>query len=282
VTPGEVLGERTHDVFCERAVLAAINELADFSHSKAMADLVTAGKWRQEMLMALGKVAPPRYAHFIGRYKDDADPNVRSGVAAGLGLIDNDAVSIPVLVQLLTRGTKPDDLAVKWQAGESLITIGKRKNGDTVRRRLGDLLQDPDRITVTIASRALAMLGDARGLAKLRDLTGDPDVRVRQDAVLSLADAPDTGSKEALLRRLGDDSLSVRASAMHALGALRDPSVVPALRQALQASIEYERELERRKDRGESLEVLREKYGLGAFELRQTADQAIAAAQSKP
>ncbi len=27
--------------------------------------------------MTLGKVAPPRYAHFISRYKDDPDPSVR-------------------------------------------------------------------------------------------------------------------------------------------------------------------------------------------------------------
>jgi hypothetical protein len=103
VTPADLPAERSHDPFCEPGVLAAIHALADFSHSKAMADLVTAGKWAPELLITLGKVAPPRYAHFIGRRKDDPDPSVRRAVAVGLGLMDNDAIAIPVLIQLLTR-----------------------------------------------------------------------------------------------------------------------------------------------------------------------------------
>ncbi len=75
MTPADALGERTYDPFCGNTVLATINALADFSHSKAMADLVTAGKYKGELLVTLGKVGPPRYAHFIGRYKDGSGPD---------------------------------------------------------------------------------------------------------------------------------------------------------------------------------------------------------------
>lgn len=48
-----------YDPFCGNSVLATISALADFSHSKAMADLVTAGKYKGELLVTLGKVGRP-------------------------------------------------------------------------------------------------------------------------------------------------------------------------------------------------------------------------------
>jgi len=101
-----VFAERKYEPFCGNTVLATINALADFSHSKAMADLVIAGKWKGELLVTLGKVGPPRYANFIGRYKDDPDLSVRQAVAAALGLIDNETIAVPVLIQLLSRETR--------------------------------------------------------------------------------------------------------------------------------------------------------------------------------
>jgi hypothetical protein len=198
VTPADVLADRSYDSFCERGVLSAIHELADFSHSKAMADLVTAGKWKPELLITLGKVAPPRYAHFIGRHKDDAEPSVRRAVAVALGLIDNEAIALPVLTQLLTRGDTDDDFPVRWAADESLAALAKRKGGERTRRRLGELLRDRDRMTVVLGARALALVGDARGTEKLREQTSDGDRRVRREAVLALGEAADSRSKELL------------------------------------------------------------------------------------
>ena len=43
MTPADALGARAADPFCGSGVLGAINELADFSHSKAIADLITDG-----------------------------------------------------------------------------------------------------------------------------------------------------------------------------------------------------------------------------------------------
>src|SRR5262249_42320368 len=110
--------------------MSAIDELADATHSKAIADLITSGKRRPELLMTLGKVAAPRYANFIGRYKDDPNDAVRLAVAVALGLVDNEAVAAPVLVQLLARGSRPEDFPVRWAAGQSLVTVAKRKGAE--------------------------------------------------------------------------------------------------------------------------------------------------------
>ena len=186
MTPADVLAERAYEPFCGNGVLATINALADFSHSKAMADLVTGGKWKGELLVTLGKVGPPRYAHFIGRYKDDPDVSVRQAVAAALGLIDNEAIAVPVLIQLLSRGDKKENFSVRWEAADALAKIARRKGSEGARRRLLDLLQERDPMTVVLAARALGVAADARGLAKLRELTSHGDAAVRQEAVLAL------------------------------------------------------------------------------------------------
>lgn len=279
MTPAEVLGSRGYEPFCANGVLATINALADFSHSKAMADLITEGKYKGELLVTLGKIGPPRYANFIGRYKDDADPEVRRAVAAALGLIDNEAVTVPALIQLLSRGDRKDDFFVKWEAASSLAQVAKRKGGEGVRRRLAELFQERNGITVALAAGALAAAGDLRGVTKLQALTTHADPRVREEAVLALGQAADKGSQPIVTRRLKDESLAVRAAAVYALGRVGGPSIVPALRQAVAESLEYERELQGRKQRGESDAVLSEKHGLGEFDLRETLEEAVAMAQ---
>lgn len=279
MTPAEELGARSADPFCGNGVLATINALADFSHSKAMADLVTEGKYKGELLMTLGKVGPPRYANFIGRYKDDPEQQVRRAVAAALGLIDNEAVAVPVLIQLLTRNDKKENFLIRWEAAGSLVAVAKRRVSENVRRRLVELFQERNGMTVVLAARALAATGDVRGVEKLRELTGHGDPEVRQEAILALGDVADKGSGETVARRLKDESLAVRASAVYALGRIGGPSVVPILRKAVEESIEYEKELQRRKERGENEAVLRDKFGYGAFDLRETLQEAIALTQ---
>ena len=261
MTPADVLAERTYEPFCGNGVLATINALADFSHSKAMADLITAGRAQGELLVTLGKVAPPRYANFIGRYKDAPDASVRQAVAAALGLIDNETVALPVLIQLLSRGGKKEEFLVRWEASSSLAKVAARKASERARRRLVELLQQRDPMTVLLAARALGLAGDARGLAKLRELANLEDPTVRQEAVLALGEAGDRGSREVLMRRLTDESATVRVNAIYALGRLGDPSVIPALRRAVE---EYE-----------------QKHGQ-TFGLRETLEEALVAAQRPP
>ena len=262
MTPADALVERTYEPFCANSVLATINGLADFSHSKAMADLVTAGKYKGELLVTLGKVGPPRYANFIGRYKDDPDGSVRQAVAAALGLINNESVATPVLIQLLTRAGKKEDFTIRWEASRSLGKVAARKGSEGARRRILDLFQEKDAMTVLLAARSLGLAGDPRGSAKLRELTSHLEPAVRYEAVLALCEIADRGSREALLRRLADDSLAVRGCAIFALGEIGDPSVIPVLRKAVEDSA-----------------GLNEKYGLESFDLRETLQVAIAAAQ---
>lgn len=277
VTPADVLLERRFDPFCANGVLATINQLADFSHANAMAELVRAGTYRGELLMTLGKTAPPRYANFIGRYRDDPDASVRRAVAVALGLIDNERVATPTLIHLLTRGDRADDFAVKWEAAGALAAIAKRKTGADVRRRLADLFQERNPMTVVLAARALAAVNDPRGATKLRELTTSADPRVREETLLALGEFGDAASTEAVTRRLRDDNLAVRAVAVYALGRIGGPAAAPRLRQAVEEALAYEKELDRRKERGESEQVLRERYGLGTYDLRETLNQATAA-----
>lgn len=274
MTPADVLVERQLDPFCANGVLATINKLADFSHSNAMAELIRRGRYRSELLITLGKTAPPRYANFIGRYRDDPDVSVRRAVAFALGLIDNERVAVPTLIHLLARGDRTDDFSVKWEAAAALAAIAKRKTGAEVRRRLADLFQERNPMTVVLAARSLAAAGDPRGPAKLRELTIQGDPRVREEAVLALGDFGDAASAQVVTQRLKDDSLAVRAVAVYALGRIGGPAAATVLRQAVEESLEYEKDLERRKERGESEQVLRERYGLGVYDLRETLHQA--------
>jgi HEAT repeat protein len=276
VTPADELGARAADPFCGSGVLGAINELADFSHSKAIADLISDGNAAKDrLILSLGRIGPPRYANFIGRWRDDPDREVRRRVASALGLIDNPSVTIPVLIQLLARGTGPDVFGVKWEASESLVKVARRPGGEAVRPRLAALLAEPDGVTTALAARALAASGDARGVTKLRELAGHADARTRREAVLALGALPDKGGGEIVRGRLKDDSLAVRATAIYALGRIAGARAAAELRTAAQDALAYEAQLEARKQRGESEESLRQRYGLTEFDLRETLQQAL-------
>lgn len=277
VTPADALGARTADPFCGSGVLGAINELADFSHSKEIADLISAGNpVRDRLILTLGKIGPPRYANFIGRWRDDPDAEVRRSVAGALALVDNPPVVIPVLVQLLARGSGPSAFGVKWQASQSLLQVAKRPGGDAVRPRLVALLGEADALTVVLAAWDLAQLGDPRGVTKLRELADHADWRVRQEAVLALGELRDKGSGDVARRRLKDDSLAVRATAIYAFGRIVGGPAAADLRAATNDALAYEAQLEARRQRGESEESLRQRYGLTEFDLRETLQQALA------
>jgi HEAT repeat protein len=256
-------------------VLKAVHELADGTHSKALADLVAGDNHRAELLITLGKVGQPRYANFIGRYKDDATSGVRRAVATALGLIDNEPVATPVLVQLLARSVVPEEFLVRWEASQALIKVARRKGTEGTRRRVLELLREPDAMTVTLAARTLAHVGEPRGREKLRGMTSHADPRVRKEALLALGEMADKDAREVVGRRLKDDSLAVRACAVFALGRIAGPTAAPVLREAVQQALAYEQELERRKARGDSDALLRDRYGLGVYDLRETLQEAL-------
>ncbi len=273
LTPGDALAGHGFDPFCENSLLGAIYQLADFSHSKAMADLVSAGKWKPELLITIGKVGLPRYAHFISRYKDDPEVTVRTAVARGLGLIANEQVAVPVLIQLLAKTN--EEVSVKWEASDSLIAVGKRGKVPALTSRLADLLKERDKVTVLLAARTLTQLGDEAGFLKLRALATDKDGKVRSEAVLYLGEAADGKAEPILIKSLDDDNLAVRASAIYALGRIGDGSLIPTLNKAFGAANDYQEELAKRLKNGGDEATLRDQYGYGVYDLRQTLQEAI-------
>src|SRR5439155_23135517 len=62
VTPADELGARAADPFCGSAVLGAINELADFSHSKAIADLISDNSKAKEWEKSASSLIAPSTA----------------------------------------------------------------------------------------------------------------------------------------------------------------------------------------------------------------------------
>lgn len=276
-TPTDALSERGFDPFCENSLLGAIYQLADFSHSKAMSDLVSEGKWKPQLLITIGKVGLPRYAHFIARHKDDPEAEVRIAVARALGLIENDQVTVPVLIQLLSKSN--EEFSVKWQACESLTAIGKRGKHPTIKGRLGDLLKARDKTTVILAARALAHLSDNTGLQRLRQLAADKDVKIRSESVLYLGEAADADAKPILLKSLDDENLAVRASAIYALGRIGDASMIATLNKAFEASNAYQDELAKRLKSGATENTLRDQFGYGLYDLRQTLQEALESIQ---
>lgn len=275
LTPADEMTSRSFDPFCANSVLWAINQLADFSHSKGMADIVSEGKWKPELIITIGKVGLPRYAYFVSRYKDDKDVAVRRAVALALGLTKNEEIAVPVLLQLLSR--RDEDFLVRWEACNSLIGIGKSKPSANLKNRLINLLNERDKAGVLLAARTLAILREEKGVLKLRGMATDENAEVRSEAVMYLGEVSDVGSKDVLIERLRDENLKVRAFAVFALGQIGDPSVIPVLRNAFEHSREYQGELEKKRRSGdaENEKMLREKYGLGAFDLSQTLQEAI-------
>jgi HEAT repeat protein len=112
-------------------------------------------------------------------------------------------------------------------------------------------------------------------VTKLRELAGHPDARTRREAVLALGTLPDKGGAAVVRRRLKDDNLAVRATAIYALGRIVGATAASELRTASNDALAYEAQLEARKQRGESEESLRQRYSLGVFDLRETLQQAL-------
>jgi len=279
LTPADELVYRYFDPFCETNVLTAIYQMADFSHSKAIADIISEGKGKPGLIMVLGKVGLPRYAYFISQYKDNEAVGVRVEVAVALGLIENDDITIPVLVQLLTK--RNEDFYVRWEASNSLIKIGKRNGNQFLKSRLMNLLDEEDKMSGVLAARILGFLGQEKGLLKLRSMANDEDAKIRSEAVMYLGEVSDAGSKDILIKNLKDESLVVRACAMYALGQIGDVSMVPILKKGFENSETYQTELEKKIVGGANAEIIRQKYGYQVFDLRETMQRAIEGIQER-
>jgi HEAT repeat protein len=162
-----------------------------------------------------------------------------------------------------------------------MVTMGKRGDAQAVRKRLGDLLRDREKLTVLLTARALAILGEEKGSLKLREMAMDGDPKIRMEAVMYLGEVTDVGSKDILIKSVKDDNLAVRACAMYALGRIGDASMIATLRKAFEGSTDYMATLEKQLKESSSEEALKQKYGVGVFDLRQTLQEAIDTIQKK-
>lgn len=107
--------------------------------------------------------------------------------------------------------------------------------------RLLQELRDEERCVD--ASYKLAQIGGARALEGLLAALEDVKPVVRTFTVLALAEVADPKTTESVVRLLNDPEISVRSGAAFALGKIGDPRCIPALKTALEASLEVDAHL---------------------------------------
>lgn len=159
---------------------------------------------------------------------------MRAGAAAGLGLIDNDAVTVPVLIHMLARNDRPDEFMVKWEAMRSLTAIAQRKPSDALRRRLGELLREPGGMTLVLTARVLAedeavavrAAAVVYALARIGGAAAAPVLRKAVEDTLALertleARHPRGTRPELLAEQYGIGEFDVRETLQEALGLAR-------------------------------------------------------------
>ncbi len=186
------------DFFCENSVLRALQSLATFSYAKEISELVKSDTaYRPQLLVILGKIGHPRYAHFISRFAD-REP---LAVAQALGEIKQDS-GIPVLSRLLESSTE----SVRWTASQSLILINGERVVDSVKLRL----RHPNQDVSALAARTLGALGVSDGLPVLRNLSRRAEVlRTRSLAIAYLGQLKDLKSRAVFIAGLQNKSLTV-------------------------------------------------------------------------
>jgi HEAT repeat protein len=222
VSIADTFAELQPDFFCENRVLNALYSLATFSYAKEVSELAeSATAHRAQLLVILGKIGHPRYAHFISKFADK-EP---LAVAQALGEMKQPA-GIPVLARLLESSHE----AARWTASQSLVLTGGDRVIETVRLRL----QHPNKDIAALAARTLGALGVADGLSVLRDLSRKAEnLRTRCMAIAYLGQLKDLDSRPTFVSGLRDKSLQVRAYSIYALGFVGQANDIPSIEAGL-------------------------------------------------
>jgi HEAT repeat protein len=210
------------DFFCENSVLRALRSLATFSYAKEISELVeSTTPYRPQLLVILGKIGHPRYAHFIAKFAD-REP---LAVAQALGEMKQPS-GIPVLGRLLEDSNE----SVRWTASRSLTLIGGDRVVDTVTLRL----HHPNKDIRALAARTLGVLGVADGLSVLRNLSRKAEtLRTRCLAIAYLGQLRDLESRAIFITGLQDKSLLVLTYSIYALGYMGKPGDIPMIEASL-------------------------------------------------
>jgi len=228
------------DFFCENGVLAALFDMATFSYSKEISELADRDEsHRPQLLVTLGKIGHPRYAHFISKFAGSEDPQTRQAVAYGLGLIKQ-----PSGVRALGMLLEDKQADIRWTASKSLLEIGGKEVFEVLKLKL----MQSDKNIQALAARTLAKMDVNEGRLKLRELAKDKDPKVRAIAIADLGQISDTESKDIILKGLDDESELVRVYSIYALGYVGNSSDIPAIQKCLaetkQMNLSEGRELE--------------------------------------
>jgi HEAT repeat protein len=190
----------------------------------------------------------------------DTDPDLRKAAVDALSRYDE---ARPWILECM-RDESP------WVAGAAIKALARLSGPDFV-AALIVALRRPERDVRWDASRALIEVGDATALPALLESLRDTDDNVRTFSAQALARFGDESAVPSLLEAIHDDSHSVRSysrdalirlgvaalaglleslhsknrldrlNAAYALGAIGDPTAVPALLQAVRDEDEYVR-----------------------------------------
>lgn len=157
---------------------------------------------------------------------EDARPDVRFSAIVGLGLLA-DPVDAGVFVARLAD----EDAEVRAISADALGELGARDASDAIALLLEDSSPEPSRS----AALALARLGDARAIPRLRQLVGERDWAL--DALVALGDLRADEAREDLAYLAGRffGSLILKAAASASLHQLGDPRGAEGLRSVLRA-----------------------------------------------
>jgi HEAT repeat protein len=218
----DTFSELEPDFFCENRLLRALHALATFSYAKEISELAESQTpYRPQLLVILGKIGHPRYAHFIAKFVD-SEP---LAVAHALGVI-NQPSGIPVLGSLLENPNEP----VRWAASRSLSLIGGQRVVNTLKLRV----HHPNEDVRALAARTLSVLGVADGLSTLRDLAREASVPyTRSTAIAYLGQLNDVESRPIFVAGLQDKSVLVRTHAIYALGYVGNTGDISAIEASL-------------------------------------------------
>jgi len=195
-----IVSERKRDPAVVVQAVRALQQLGDTASTAVFTSLVSdrsiSASLRAEVMTSLAAVAGPADLDFFFDQISDASPRIRAATLTGLARIDPDAF-LSVLASL--------DADRDWTVRVALAT-------------------------------ALGGLPDARGVARLRIMLQDRDMRVIPSVLKALAAAKAPGIEDVLIARLKSDDFVIRATAAGTLADLKVARAVAPLVEAYRAA----------------------------------------------
>jgi HEAT repeat protein len=234
------------DLNLQEAAACILERIADHRVIGVLVKALGSSDWivRAHAARALGRIGDVACVQPLIPLLQDTVKAVREDAAAGLARIG--AAAVPTLLQALTH----PDWVMRLHAVEAL---GKIKSPDAVAPLLGLLFNDRDAAVREDAARSLGEIGDARAVEFLLVAMKEPGVRpvaiealgkIRDGravpALLAVVDGSARPEHTRPVHGCGDrydDEMLAMEAAVKALALIGDPSVIPALTEALKNTV---------------------------------------------